>query len=57
MEKASGGSFARTTQKTAEDEGRRRGGGGLGHDAKTHTGVPPYPLPQPKHPALLTGNL
>jgi hypothetical protein len=32
MEKASGGSFARTTRKTAEDEGRRRGG--LGHDAK-----------------------
>jgi hypothetical protein len=31
MEKASGGSFARTTRKTAEDEGRRRGG--LGHDA------------------------
>jgi hypothetical protein len=24
MEKASGGSFARTTRKTAEDEGRRR---------------------------------
>jgi hypothetical protein len=37
MEKASGGSFARTTRKkTAEDEGRRRGQGrqGLGHDAK-----------------------
>ena len=33
MEKASGGTFARTIRKTAEDEGRRRGG--LGHDA-TH---------------------
>ena len=32
MEKASGGSFARTTRKTAEDEGRRRGR--LGNDAK-----------------------
>jgi hypothetical protein len=32
MEKASGGSFARTIRKTAEDEGRRREG--LGHDAK-----------------------
>jgi hypothetical protein len=28
MEKANGGSFARTTRKTAEDEGRRRGGFG-----------------------------
>ena len=32
MEKASGGSFARTTRKTAEDEGRRRER--FGHDAK-----------------------
>jgi hypothetical protein len=31
IEKASGGNFTRTTRKTAEDEGRRRGG--LGHDA------------------------
>src|ERR1700693_941178 len=34
MEKASDGSFARTTRKTAEDEGRRRGRGRLGQDAK-----------------------
>ena len=33
MEKASGGSFARTIRKTAEDEGRRRGRAGLGHEA------------------------
>jgi hypothetical protein len=32
MEKASDGSFARTTRKTAEDEGRRRGREGLGED-------------------------
>jgi hypothetical protein len=33
MEKASDGSFARTTRKTAEDEGRRREREGLGQDA------------------------
>jgi hypothetical protein len=32
MEKARGGCFGLTTPKTAEDEGRRRGRGGLGHD-------------------------
>ena len=37
MEKASGGSFARTTRKTAEDEGRRRGR--LGNDAKHIRGL------------------
>ena len=42
IEKAIGGSFARTTRKTAEDEGRRRGRGGFGHDAKHMQGVSPY---------------
>jgi hypothetical protein len=41
MEKAGGGSFGGTTPKTAEDEGRRRGRGRLGHDAK-QTLVPGY---------------
>jgi hypothetical protein len=52
MEKASGGSFARTTRKTAEDEGRRRGRGRLGHDA-IHILVPGYsqPVPPGQEPA------
>jgi hypothetical protein len=32
--KASDGSFARTTRKTAEDAGRRQGREGLGQDVK-----------------------